>query len=355
MPVQKEAHHLTGPHAHPYLDACQGYDGRAATRRVTGDGLMRIVLVTPAPRGSRHGNRITARRWAKILRDLGHRVNIRAAWTGETCDLLIALHAWKSLPSSRRYHDRYPARPLIVALTGTDLYGDLDRRAGARQALAWASRLVVLHDRAASALPRTVRHKTEVIFQSVAARARPAAHTARSFDVCVLAHLRAVKDPFRAAVASRRLPVSSRVRILQVGGAMSAGMEARARAEAIRNPRYQWLGDVQRAQALRVLARSRLLVISSRTEGGANVVSEAIGCRVPVLASRIPGNLGLLGGRYPGTFAVGDTKRLARLIERAETDRSFLERLAAACDVRRPLFAPAREREAWRRLLSALT
>ena len=315
---------------------------------------MRIVLVTPAPRGSRHGNRITARRWAKILRDLGHRVGIRAEWTGETCDLLIALHARRSLPSVRRFHDRHPRRPLFVALTGTDLYGDLHRHAGARKGLTWASRLIVLHDRAAAALPPDVRGKVEIIFQSAPGRDAPTPQRRRHFEVCVLAHLRAVKDPFRAALASRRLPASSRVRILQVGGAMSAGMEARARAEASRNPRYRWLGDLPRARALRVLARSQLLVISSRTEGGANVVSEAIACGVPVLASHRPGNLGLLGGRYPGTFPVGDTKRLARLIERAESDRSFLERLAAACTARRPLFTPAREHKAWRRLLWGL-
>ena len=315
---------------------------------------LRIVLVTPAPRGSRHGNRITARRWARLLRELGHRVHIRVEWTGETCDLLVALHAWKSLPSIRRHHDSHPERPLVVALTGTDLYRDIDAHAGAREGLAWASRLVVLHDRAARALPVALRGKTEVIFQSTPPQVSAAPHLRRHFDVCVLAHLRPVKDPFRATLASRHLPAASRVRILQVGGALTAGMETRARRETARNRRYRWLGNVPRGRALHLLARSQLLVNSSRTEGGANAVSEAVVCGVPVLASHIPGNLGLLGGRYPGTYPVGDTKRLAALIEKAETDSAFLERLGAACTVRRPLFTPARERASWQRLLAGL-
>ena len=89
-------------------------------------------------------------------------------------------------------------------------------------------------------------------------------------------------------------------------------------------------------------------------QGGANAVSEALARGVPVLASRIPGNVGLLGGRYPGYFPTGNTHRLASLLRRAEGDSAFLDRLRAACTVRRPLFEPARERRAWRRLLSRL-
>jgi len=128
-------------------------------------------------------------------------------------------------------------------------------------------------------------------------------------------------------------------------------MERQARARMKSNPRYRWLGEMPRGQALRLLVRSRLHVLSSEMEGGANALCEAIACSVPTLASRIPGSVGILGPDYPGYFPVGDTQALARLLRRAETDAEFLGRLRAWCERLKPLVEPAREREAWRHLL----
>src|SRR3990172_3580693 len=86
---------------------------------------MIIVIATPAARGTRKGNRVTALRWAGHLRALRHRVQVVEAWDGQPCDLLIALHATKSFPSVERYRARHPAAPLVVGLAGTDLYPDL--------------------------------------------------------------------------------------------------------------------------------------------------------------------------------------------------------------------------------------
>ena len=131
-------------------------------------------------------------------------------------------------------------------------------------------------------------------------------------------------------------------------------MEKQARAEAANNPRYRWLGDLPRWKALRVLGRCRLLVQTSLLEGGANTISEALAASVPVLASRIPGQVGILGAGYPGYFSAGDTKELAELLHRAETDRGFYHALAVWCRRLRPLVKPARERASWQRLLREL-
>jgi len=176
----------------------------------------------------------------------------------------------------------------------------------------------------------------------------------RDFDVLVLAHLRPVKDPLRAAIAVRRLPASSRVRVVLAGGALSAATARRARTEMARNPRFTWVGDLPRPRALERLARADLLVVSSRLEGGASVISEAVTCGVPVLASRVDGNVGLLGAGHPGLFPVGDTRALARRLVRAEGDPRFLAALGRAGRERRPRFAPAREIAAWRALLAGL-
>jgi glycosyltransferase involved in cell wall biosynthesis len=175
-----------------------------------------------------------------------------------------------------------------------------------------------------------------------------------AFEVCVLGHLREVKDPFRAAAAARLLPPGSRVEVVQVGGALSEEMADQARAEAASNPRYRWVGEHPRWQAVRILARSRLLVLTSVMEGGANAVCEALACSVPVLSSRISGSIGLLGEDYPGYFPVWDTEALAKLMGRAERDLAFYARLKAWCKGLKPLVDPVRERGAWEGLLKEL-
>ena len=193
--------------------------------------------------------------------------------------------------------------------------------------------------------------KVVVIYQSVPSPKKLASPTTDAFEVCVLAHLREVKDPFRTAEAARLLSSASRIRVLHVGAALSEDMAERARREEKENPRYRWLGERPRSEALEILAGSRLLSLTSVLEGGANVVSEALAASVPIVSSRIPGSVGLLGEDYPGYFPVGDTRELATLLRRVETEADLYADLKARCDALRPLVDPARERESWEELL----
>lgn len=319
---------------------------------------MRIGIVTPAPPRSTYGNRVTARRWARILRELGHRVTILQEYKAEAFDLLVALHARRSHRSVSRFHQEHPGRPIIVALTGTDLYRDLEKSKCARQSIELASRIVVLQPKAISELDKRLRQKVRPIYQSVRARSqrkpREAPRSRGSFDVCVIGHLRSVKDPFRAAMAARLLPSSSRIRVIQVGGAMTARMAAHALAEMNANARYRWVGELPQWRVRQILSRCRVCVLSSKIEGGANVLSEAIAAGVPVLASQIPGNVGILGETYPGYFEVGDTLELAQLLLRTETDAEFLKLLSQHFSRLAPLFNPSREKQAWVSLLREL-
>ncbi len=325
-------------------------------------GRMRIGIVTPAPPDSRSGNRITALRWAKILRRLGNRVSILETFDGKAYDLLVALHARKSHSSIVHFRRQNPAAPVIVALTGTDLYRDIRTNHLARESLEIATRIVVLQPRAITKLQPSLREKTRVIHQSVEGRSVQTRRSGKSaktkasksddtsggpFDVCVIGHLRAVKDPFRTAMAARLLPSSSGIRVMQVGGAMTDAMAAKALREMRINQRYEWLGERSRSHVFRVLANSQVCVISSRMEGGANVLSEAITASVPILASRIDGNIGILGGDYPGYFDVGSTKVLAQLLRRVETSPSYLAELRDRVKSLSVLFTPAREQQAW--------
>lgn len=308
----------------------------------------------PAPPGSRSGNRVTALRWQAMLRALGYRTQITQHYNGQEADALVALHARRSADSVLAFRSRYPQRPLIVALTGTDLYHDLGRSAAAARSLELADRLILLQPEGRKRLPASQRRKARVIYQSLIAPVRRGRSSPDGFVVCVLGHLRTVKDPFRAALAVRKLPRSSRIRVMHIGGAISARMAERAEAEQKRNSRYTWLGEVPRPAALRRLAAAHLLVHASRMEGGANAVGEAAVLGVAVLASRIDGNVGLLGRGHPGLFRPGDTAGLRDLLLRAERDRHFLDRLIQHSKRIAPLFHPDGERRAWRDLLREL-
>jgi len=315
---------------------------------------MRIRLVTPAPPRSRAGNRATAARWAAILRDLGHRVDVSVDYNGEPADLMVALHAWRSAEAIAGFARQFPDQPLVVALTGTDAYRFIHSHPEPTlRSIALAHRLIGLHDLIADTLPAEHRAKVRIIYQS-AHPVGPRAPLKRAFRICVAGHLREEKDPLRPAHAVRNLPAGSRIRVDHYGGAHTPEWAAAAQAEMTHNPRYRWHGEVPHHRLRQVYARSHLLALPSRMEGGANVISEALVAGLPVIASRIAGSVGLLGPDYAGYYPVGDTEALRALLLCAESDPTFYTGLEAACAARRPLFAPERERAAWISLLGEL-
>lgn len=312
---------------------------------------MRILIVTPAPPRSRKGNRITALRWARLLRELGHRVVLAESFSNQPADLLIAMHAKRSAASVAAFHELQPDAPLVLALTGTDLYRDIKTSRAAQRSLELADRLVLLQPAGVDSLPLQVRGKARVIRQSATGLSKLPTPLSSVIEVAVIGHLRPVKDPFRAAIAARSLPDSSRIRVVHIGAALSEAMATQARAEMQRNPRYRWLGELSPAASKRRLARARLLVLSSQIEGGANVISEAIAVGTPIIASRISGTIGLLGEDYSGYFDVGDTASLRALLQRAEEDSRFYDELRRSCRALLPLAKPRRERDDWGRLI----
>jgi putative glycosyltransferase (TIGR04348 family) len=261
------------------------------------------------------------------------------AWNGEPCDALIALHARRSHESIARY--AATKKPLIVTLTGTDLYRDLPDSAEARASLEVADRLIVLQDAALAELDASVRDKARVVYQSADPRLAHRPPKA-PFRIAVIAHLRAEKDPLRAVAALAWLP-EKEIELLQIGEALDARLGKEAEAWAAREPRYRWLGSLTHRRALAWMAKSHVLVVSSVMEGGANVIAEAARIGTPVIASRVSGNIGMLGADYPGYYPLADDPALARLLAEAAHDRRFYQRLKSALRARRKLFAPAAE------------
>lgn len=322
--------------------------------------VLDVLLVTPAPPGSLTGNRVTARRWAGILRDLGHRVTVAEALEDRSPEVLVALHASRSSESVARYRESRPGGFLVLALTGTDLYRDLAAGdARARRSLALADRLVALHPLAIEAVPGAFRDRVRIIIQSANGSAgqaldggRPERLGSGVFRVCVAAHLRAVKDPFRAAHALSLLPSGTPIEVVHVGRALEPELAAEARRFEETDRRFRWLGERSHAETREILAGSQLVVISSLMEGAPNVLSEALALEVPVAATRIPGCVGLLGADHPGLFAVRDTAGLAGLLARAQADRGFYAELARRSRELSELVRPERERAAWEGLLA---
>ena len=286
---------------------------------------------------------------------LGHRVRVASDYDGRPADLMVAVHAWRSAAAIERFKAKYPAKPVILQLSGTDIYKHIDADpVPTLRSMKLADRLVALNDLAWRAVPGPLRSHLCVIHQSAESLPHPRRPSCCVVVASVIGHLRDVKDPLRAAEAASLLPSDSRVRIEQVGHAYTPQWARRARAEMAINPRYVWRDDVPAAAVRRLLARSHAMVISSLSEGGANVFSEAAVAEKPVLASRMDGNVGLLGADYPGYFPVGDTYALAHLLQRLEREPRFVVRLRMALARRAPLFRPSREIAAWRRLLAGL-
>ena len=314
--------------------------------------LPQILIVGPAEAAANNGNWQTAWRWSRLLRP-SFQVTIAQAWNGAPFDAMLALHARHSADSIARWAHAQGARTaapgLGVVLTGTDLYRDIQTDAAAQASLAYAQHLVMLQECAPEALPAAVRAKARVIFQSTTRRqtvVKPQQH----LRAVMVGHLRAEKSPHTLFAAARLLKDHPDIFIDHIGDALDPELGRQARACAAECPRYRWLGGLPHEATRRRIQRAQVLVHTSRMEGGAHVLMEAVCSGTPVLASKIPGNVGMLGPGYAGYFDHGDAQGLADLLLRCRTEQTstpgFYSLLQAQCASRASLFAPAAEQAA---------
>lgn len=297
--------------------------------------------MTPALADANNGNWQTARRWRQMLAS-AYRVQLAADWHGGDADLMVALHARRSAPAVAAWRAAHPQRPLVLVLTGTDLYRDIQSDAAAQQSLQAADALVVLNALGAHSLPAPLRPRCHVLLQSCPAR-QTVAKPQRHLRALMVGHLRAEKDPLTYLRAARRLGGRPDILLDHIGSALDPVLGAQAAALAAAQPTYRWLGGQPHAATRRRIQQAHLLVHPSRMEGGAHVVIEALRSGTPVLASRIDGNVGLLGDDWPGLFEPGDDAALAALLQQARDDPAMLPALAYRAAQRAPLFAPEAE------------
>jgi putative glycosyltransferase (TIGR04348 family) len=287
-----------------------------------------------------------------MLRDR-FRIIVQTQWDGAAADAMVALHARRSADSVERFHARAAGRRIAVVLTGTDLYKDLPGSVEAARTIDLADRIVVLQDDALRLLSDKWRGKAEVIFQSaerLATRPKPRDR----LDCVVVGHLREEKDPLTLFRALAQLPPAAAIRVRHIGAPLDPQLGNAARALARKDPRYRYAGALPRGLTRAAIARAHCLVHPSVVEGGANVIVEAITAGTWVIASRISGNIGMLGADYPGFFEARDASGLAETLLRALEETRYRRELAAACAKRRALFSPRREALAVTKLVRTL-
>lgn len=303
----------------------------------------KIVLVSPAAKEANNGNWHTAYRWAKFLSGYCD-IAITQSWNAadENPDAMIALHARRSAPSIHAWAAQHPVKPLVVVLTGTDLYRDIQNDASAKQSLNLATHLVVLQEAGLAALPARLQGKARVIYQS-AQRLKPTSKPTKQFKAVMVGHLRDEKDPLTFLKAAG-LCDAKNISFEQIGDGLDAALAGAASQAEAHQPNYRWLGGLPRAQTRQCIKRAHVLVNCSLMEGGAHVILEAVQSGTPVLASRISGNLGMLGAGYSGYFEVGDAAGLAAMVKRCATEPAFLAHLQSQCARRAELFQPAAEK-----------
>ena len=322
-----------------------------------------VLIASPYAADASRGNSVSARRIQGILAELDYRPEHVEGVAGVEREgsLMIALHARKSAPAIRAYRASFPNRPLIVLLTGSDLYVDLFEEGEFREltleSMRQADRLVVCQERSLDDIPRDYRDKSRVVTKSVDMTLPKWEFTVDQdpFRVIIASHLRPVKDPLLIAKAAEQLPADSRLQVTHYGNAelASLGQEAEEASSRL-GDRYHWKGQVNREVVMESLATAHLALNTSRVEGGANALCEPLVMGMPCVATSIPANEGMLGLGHPGLFPVGDANALAEILWRAESDAVFYQSLIHASQDRGPLFTRQAERESWGALLAEL-
>ena len=314
----------------------------------------RVVIVSPALASANNGNWQTAKRYANMLATTCT-VRIVSEWDGaQTDDVLIALHARRSYSSIAAWYAQRGSEGLCVVLTGTDLYRDIKQDPQAQQSLSWAKQLIVLQPAGLVELPTKFQDKTQVLFQSTSTR-QTLLKTNRHVRAVMVGHLRSEKAPQTFFELATLLAERSDIELRHIGGEHDQVLAQQAHDTAAKHPNYQFLGARSHEQTRRYIQRSHVLVHPSVMEGGAHVIMEAICSGVPVLASRIAGNIGMLGEDYAGFFTTGDAHELARLLIRFREDLSFAAQLQMQCARRAYLFEAARERNGLITIVQDLT
>lgn len=320
-----------------------------------------VLIHSPFPRQDGQGNSATADRLEKILTESGLSVVVEAEWySGVESRCLIALNARRSAGAVGEFRDACPEGSVVVVLTGTDInHPEVDdETSDTRRTMAVADALVVLHEGSLAAVPEDLREKCHVIYPSVRLGngLTPRAAETDEFEVIMAGNVRAEKNlPVVLDACGSLAKVEGSDIVIRVYGDAEGEMAATLMAATAGSLPFQWKGKTDHENLMRVMAGTSLLLNASTQEGGANAVCEAISLGLPVVASEIPGNVGMLGESYAGYFQSGDAGALADVLVRCREDQKFYRQLKKQVEMRAPLFTYSEESNRWVTLLESLS
>lgn len=311
---------------------------------------MKICVASPYPLSELKGNSVTTHRIVEILNVAGFEARGSHGFDGAPADILISLHAFKGEQAVRDFQRRCPDGKVIVLITGTDLYVDLPEGRGL-ESLETTDAIAITHEEARASMPAIFHDKLHIVPSCIEIPEIQAKPNAEQFVISIVGHLRSVKRSFLTIEAVAKHPEWD-VEVWQMGEALDEGMSDVACDWEESDSRYKWLGGLPREQSLEVCSQSSLTVNSSLLEGGANTVLEAMTMGVPILASCIEGNVGLLGRDYPGYFEGEDIgSKLAEII----AGKHDLNEWVSLAKTRLPLFSRESEEAAWKKIFAELS
>ena len=315
---------------------------------------IRIQIGSGYPLDTRKGNSVTAKRLATLFCQLGHQANpIHTKHPGES-DALIALHAFNTFDASTHYRKFNPKGVLLVLLTGTDVHEQLEGRNHEVEQLSLiVDQFVVAHPEIIPFLPKLWQAKASVIYPSVLFPPTPEVVDPPipkvDYFSCV-GHLRPVKNPHLMFRALHHLSRPD-IKTVSIGEALDQQEGVTATTHENIDPRYQWLRCLNHEMSIQWIKHSKAMINTSFSEGGANVIIESCLLGTPVLATRIPGNVGLLGSDYAGLFPPNDDLALAKLMNRCLSDSIFVAELTEQVRNRAKLFTNEQEAHNWLELI----
>lgn len=316
---------------------------------------MDILILCPIINALETGLYTTARRWETIFRQLGHNVRIASPSDAVTeTDILVALNPVRC----SSYLEDLPLSetPLIVVLTGTDIYNELKKKPNFYRHLESARVLIGLHPGITEEVPERYRSKLRVIVQSAPNQKSRPQNNILYGQAIFIANLRYFKRPMTVFAAACALNENVNINITHIGDIVDDEYHFWSQPEFHKTvPRYNWLGAKTREDTASALASSDVMLIASSTEGGSNVQSEAISAGVPIISSRNRCVESLLGSDYPGLFDTDNHHQLACLIEKFFVDHSFRELLKSNVSRASYQFSYDLEVEKWKNVIQEIT
>ena len=316
---------------------------------------MNILILYPDNKNVITGNLCSALQYQKILQGLGYSVEVDFKYTGQRAEVLIAINAAKKNSEIIEFKARNSNAKIVSVLSGTDIYPDpLEKTI---ESMKLSNALVALQPDGLLKVPECYREKTFLIYQSVESIinvSNPMNHISE-FRVTLIANIRSVKDPLVAPYACKHLPVSSKIKIVHIGYCLEKDLGDILIKENENNKRYNWMGGLNELETRKILSQSNVLLITSKNEGAGRVVGEAIELEIPIISTRNPGVLGVLGDDYKGYYPVSNSKVLSKILMRAEDDVDFLGSLNEQCQSKAHLFSPEVEKQSWSKLISEIS